>query len=152
MYVYGRALEILRGGEEAHTHTASNSLSGDMLLTPEKSREVYYIHSNGTRYFIANKEEFTRLFLAREQVIGRVPMGLIEAFRPLAIAFPWAEGELVSFGNSRAVYYVDKGCVLREMGNPRILRRFNLTMNDVKTYKDYSGPIIDSIPFGPKID
>jgi len=152
MYVYGRALEILRGGEEAHTPTATSSLSGDMLLTPEKSREVYYIDSAGTRKFIANMEEFKHLFLPWEQVIGRVPMGIIEAFRSLPLCYPWKKGEIVWLGVGRTLYYADKGSVLRPLANQEVLKRFNQTIADVKTYKDYAGPIFDSILMGSQIN
>eukprot|EP01032_Pedospumella_encystans_P024681 gene24681-27904_t len=130
MYVYGRTLEILRGGEEAHTPTTASSLAGDMLLAPEKSREVYYIDSHGTRKFIANKEEFKNLFLAREQVIGRVPMGIIEAFRPLPPCYPWTEGEIISLGVGRTLYFVGKGGVLRPLASQEVLKRFKQTVAD----------------------
>ncbi len=152
MYVYGRTLEILRGGEEAHTPTAVDSLAGDMLLSPTKSAEVYYIHSNSSRYFIPNKEEFKHMFLAREQVIGRVPMGIIESFYPLPISYPWSEKEIVSFGKGKTFHFVDNGNVLRPLASQEVFKRFNQTISDVKIYKDYSGPIFDSIPMGPVMD
>ena len=151
MYVYGRTLEILRGGEEAHTSTAVDSLAGDMLLAPEKSREVYYIHSNSSRYFIANQDEFKHMFLARERVIGRVPMGVIEAFYPLPLTYPWQKREIISFGKGQSFYYVDKDHILRPLKNQQEFKRFNQTIDDVKTYKDYGGYILDSIPIGPII-
>lgn len=151
MYAYGRTLEILRGGEESHSPTAFDSLAGDLLLAPDKSREVYYIHSNSSRYFIASKEEFTqRLFLTREQVIGRVPVGLIEAFRPLSQVYPWSEGELISFGNTRTLYHVQNG-LLRPLASHQVLERLHLTMKDVKTYKEYNGPVLNSLPYGLEI-
>ena len=151
LYIYGRALQILRGGDEAHTPTAMDRLFGDLAVSPEKSREVYYINSNSTRYFIANLNDFRDLKLAHEQVVGRVPLGVIEAFRPLPLSYPWKAGDLVSFGNGPICYYVDKKCNLRPLASVHVLKRFNLTFADMKTYKEYSGSHFNSMIIGPPI-
>jgi len=151
MYAYGRSLEILRGGEEARSPNALDNLSGDMVVSPEKSREVYFLSSNGTRYFVSSQEEFVqRMFLSREQVLSRVPMDVIEAFTPLPLTLPWRDKELISLSNSRTIYYVDRG-KLRPLASPLVLERLGKTAKDVVTYRDYGGPVANSLPYGPEM-
>lgn len=151
MYAYGRSLEILRGGEESRSPNALDNLSGDLVVSPEKSREVYFLSSNGSRYFVSSQEEFVqKMFLSREQVISRVPMDVIEAFAPLPLALPWQDEQLISLGNGRTVYYVQRG-KLRPLANPQVFDKLNKTVKDVVTYRDYGGPISNSLQYGPEM-
>lgn len=150
MYAFGRALQILRQGEEARSPSAQDTLSGDLLLSPSYSKEIYYVHSNNTRYFLPTLESFKVLSHSVEDIIHNVPISIIAAFGPDESAvYPWRNGDAVKFGK-RAVYYVANN-VLRPLANMDVMARLQISNDDVKQFPDYIGTVFLTLPIGETI-
>ena len=151
MYAYGRGLEIVSHGEEAGVPSARDHLSGDMLLSPEGSREIYHIHSNGTRYFIPTLQTFNSRRFSLDDIIPNIPMDVIKAF-PFGPggAHPLADGTAVQFHKNRIVYYV-MGGVLHPIGSNRVFERLNLKYDEIVKDNAHTGNVFSTLPFGPTI-
>jgi hypothetical protein len=168
VYAFGRALEILQLDQGAKHKSKKNqshsldeesefplsavdSLSGDLLLSPENSKEVYYIHSNNTRYFLPSLDVFKTQSFMFDDVISNVPMTVIAAFGPdPQPSYPWQNGEAVQFGRLRTIFYVYNS-LLCPIANMQVFARLNVKFENIQQHALYSGPVFGTLPFGPEI-